>query len=150
MLHPWANMTEQEYVRRKGVMHIVMLGGGVALVILFAVQIRSSLSRGVVQTGEDPFAGSAEFFRSVVSESKKPVDDINKMTSAVANMVDLQIKQAAAEDAVITQLKANLNADTQEDGSSTDDTETETVPVPDENASGASGATGAAGALETQ
>ncbi|NQV11905.1 hypothetical protein HQ524_00930 [Candidatus Uhrbacteria bacterium] len=108
MPHPWSKMSEEEYARRKSMMHIVMLGGGLIVVALFAVQIGVTFRTENKAVENDPFLAGQEFFKSIAEETQRSKDNIDALSDSIVNVLEDQAKQKVAKDAVINKLSENL------------------------------------------
>ncbi|MBT6254025.1 hypothetical protein HOI83_02230 [Candidatus Uhrbacteria bacterium] len=120
MPHPWSKMSEEEFARRKGVVQLIMLGGGVVILVLFIIQLNVSLNAENEVVDNDPLAAGQEFLRSMVNETQQPIEDIGVLTNEVTDIVNSEVRQVEAKEALIDKMKEGLAAeapvDTGDDG----------------------------------
>ncbi len=88
-----------------------MLGGGVVILVLFMIQLSVSLGATSQVAENDPLAAGQDFLRSMVSEAQQPIEDIGALTNAVSEVVNNEVRQVEARDAVIEKIKEGLAAD---------------------------------------
>ena len=106
-------MSAEEYARRKGTVQILLFGGGVVVIALFAVQLYITLGATRVAVEHDPLSAGSQFFQSAIQESQEPLSNIESLKGTAIEIVDQEIRRAEAKDAVISKLKEGLAAEPQ-------------------------------------